>query len=218
MITAVVFDLDNTLAVPERDRRTLLAEATERTGAPPISREEYVEAHRQNLTERTREPVFADLLEDRETDASPDELAAVYRDAIEDALVPVPGATDLVCDLRRDYRVGVLTDGPRRAQRGKLTALGWEDLFDATVITGALSAGKPDERAFRAALDALDAAPEEAVYVGDHPEIDIEGATAAGLAAVQVVYPGGPARHPGADAHVERDRLRERLPAVIADL
>ena len=62
MPRAVVFDLDYTLAVPERDRATILAEAAQAAGAPPLSREAYLEAHRRNLTRETREPIFADLL------------------------------------------------------------------------------------------------------------------------------------------------------------
>ena len=37
--TAVAFDLDYTLAVPTRDRQTILSEAAQVAGAPPLSRE-----------------------------------------------------------------------------------------------------------------------------------------------------------------------------------
>jgi len=216
-VSAVVFDLDYTLAVPERERQLLLDEATAAAGAPAFSRAEYLDAHRRNLTNETRAPIFADLLAAYDTEASPTVLASAYREAIERALVPVPGAESLVRDLRRRYRVGLLTDGPVVAQRDKLDVLGWDNLFDAAVVTGALPAGKPDERAFRAVLDHLGVEGKSAVYVGDDADTDIHGAKDAGLRAVHVL---GRERKacPRADAVVARDSLGADLPGVLARL
>ncbi|EMA41503.1 HAD family hydrolase [Halococcus hamelinensis] len=214
-VTAVAFDLDYTLAVPDRDRQTLLDDATEAVGAPRFSREAYLDAHRRHLTNETREAIFADLLGEDST-VSPAALADAYRDAIEEALVPVEGAEALVVDLKETYRVGLLTDGPVRAQQAKLDALGWADLFDTVVITGSLAAGKPDDRTFAAILDGLSSAPDETVYVGDHPEADIRGAHAAGLRTIQIL--DGSDAVPEADAGIERDALAADLPGLIGDL
>jgi putative hydrolase of the HAD superfamily len=218
-VAAVVFDLDYTLAVPERERQLLLDDATAAVGAPSFSRAEYLDAHRRNLTNETRTPIFADLLASRDHDgeASPDDLADSYRGEIERALVPVPGAETLVRDLRRDRPVGLLTDGPVVAQRGKLDTLGWGSLFDAVVVTGALAAGKPDERAFRAVLDELGTDPGSTVYVGDNAEADVHGAKEAGLSAVHVLGREHDACS-RADAVVSRDRLGEGLPDLLATL
>lgn len=217
MVTAVGFDLDYTLTVPERNRSAILADAVAAVDAPDISREAYLDAHREHLTAETRAPIF-DALLPADADPSAEELAAAYREAVEGALVPVPGAADLVSDLRADYRVGLLTDGPVCAQHGKLETLGWTMLFDTVVVTGELSAGKPDARTFAALLDGLDAAPAETAFVGDHPQADIRGALDADLRAIQVVYEGGPGRVSEADATVERDRLAEDLPAILRSL
>jgi FMN phosphatase YigB (HAD superfamily) len=45
---------------------------------------------------------------------------------------------------------------------------------------------KPDPALYRAALDGLDHAPAEVVYVGDSPRLDIEPALAAGMTPVLV--------------------------------
>ena len=214
-IRAVVFDLDYTLCVPERDRQTLLDEATDAVGAPNFSRETYLDAHRRNLTGDTREPIFADLLGE-ESNTSAKALARAYREVIDDALAPVTDAEGLVSRLRETYRVGLLTDGPVCAQQEKIDVLGWADLFDAVIITGALDAGKPDERAFGAILDALNITSEETVYVGDHPEVDIAGARAAGLHTIHVTDDGTSTTE--ADASIERDALATRLPMLIESL
>lgn len=205
-LAAVVFDLDYTLAVPERDRQTLLDEATAAAGVRDIDRREYLDAHGADLASGTRAPIFDALIDG----GDPEEVARAYREAINDALAPVDGAGGLVTDLRDQFRVGVLTDGPTRAQWSKLEALGWTDLFDGVVVTGALPAGKPDPRTFEAILDDLGVTPEEAVHVGDHPEADVRGAAEAGLLAVQVLD-GRYDRAPEADAHVERETLAAEL-------
>ncbi|WP_254768904.1 HAD family hydrolase [Salinilacihabitans rarus] len=218
MPRAVVFDLDYTLAVPERDRATILAEAAEEAGAPPLSREAYLDAHRRNLTRETREPIFADLLDGRDTDADPAAVAAAYRETIADSLAPLPGVEGMLDDLRSAYRVGLLTNGPVLAQRDKLATLGWERAFDAVLVTGELAAGKPDERAFAAVLDELSVASDEAVYVGDEVEADVAGATNAGMDAVQVLLPDGPGPDPRAVAYVEQADIATELPGIVADL
>ncbi|MCU4741543.1 HAD family hydrolase [Halobacteria archaeon AArc-m2/3/4] len=214
MPRAVVFDLDYTLAVPERDRETILTEATQAAGAPALTREEYLEAHRRNLTRESREPIFEDLLADRETDASPEAVATAYRETIAEALTPLAGVEGMLDDLRSEYRVGLLTNGPVRAQRDKIATLGWERAFDAALVTGELAAGKPDERAFQAILHELDVDPTEAVYVGDEVEADIFGATNAGMTAIQVLLEDSDP-DPRATAHVDQSTIAIDLPTIL---
>ncbi len=212
-LRAVVFDLDYTLAVVSRDRSALLAEASEAAGVPAVSREAYGEAHQRAHAHETRGPIFTGLLDGEE---SGEALAEAYRDAIANSLAPVEGVESLIADLKGEYAVGLLTNGPVLAQRDKLKTLGWEERFDATVITGELERGKPHPEAFEAILEALDIAPEEAVYVGDGVETDVAGAVGIGMAVVQVLYPGGPDPDPRADAHIDRADLVGDLPNLVA--
>ncbi|MFU8868376.1 HAD family hydrolase [Natronococcus sp.] len=218
MLQAVVFDLDYTLAVPQRDRTTILEAATDAAGAPDLSRADYLEAHRRNLTQETREPIFTELLEGRETEAEPAEVAAAYRDEIAADLEALPGVESMLAALGDRYRIGLLTNGPVRAQRDKLETLGWEDAFDAALVTGELEAGKPDPRAFEAIAGELGVDPEEAVYVGDEVEADIEGATGAGMTAIQILLEDGPDPDPRAVAHVEQDVVATAVPEAVAAL
>lgn len=217
-VGAVGFDLDETLAGTTLSRSAILASATDRADAPDISREAYLDAHARHSGRDSRRPVFAALLDGRETTATAGDLTAAYRTAVEQALDAVSAVPALVHELRGDHRVGLLTDGPVETQQGKLDVLGWTDLFDETVVTGALSAPKPDWQAFTALAAALDVPTEATVYVGDHPENDIAGAAAAGMTPVQVRYDGGPDVHPAAAATVERDRLAVDLPRLVAEL
>lgn len=217
-IRAVGFDLDYTLAVPTRDREAILRDAATDAGAPPLSRDAYLDAHREHLTGETRAPIFETLLEARGSDVDPDDVATSYREQIADALVPVDGAETFLADLRERYTVGLLTNGPRVAQRDKLATLGWEEAFDVALVTGELTAGKPNGAAFEALLDALGSEAAETAYVGDDVNADIGGARGAGLVPIQVVFEGGPGPDPRAAAHVERDELIARLPEILERL
>ena len=217
-IRGVAFDLDYTLAVTTKDRDAILRDAVDAVDGPQIHREEYLTAHRENLTTQSRTPVFRDLLVDRPTNVDPEELASAYRKEISDALEPLAGIEAFIQELRSTYRVGLLTNGSVLAQRSKIEQLGWEELFDTTLVTGELPAGKPDTAAFDALLDGLGTAANETVYIGDTPLDDIEGATESGLYAIQVLFEGGPDRDPRADGYVDRERLVDELPGLIDSL
>ena len=216
-LTAVGFDLDETLAIPTRDRATILAEAVASVGAPQITREAYLEAHGRHLTSETRTPIFADLLAGRETDVDAKALADAYRREIADALVPLNGIKPFLQTLTTEYNVGLLTNGPQLAQRHKLQTLSLTQSFDVALVTGELSAGKPDPAAFKALTDALNVTAGETAYVGDDIDADIMGAANAGLIPIQVTYDGGPAPASEAAMHIPREKLCSRLPTVLKD-
>ena len=211
-IHAVAFDLDDTLVVTDRDRQMLLDKATDAAGVRDIDRQEYLDAHGADLATETRAPIFDAVLDDGDAEAA----SRAYRDAVNGALVPVPGVPGLLGELRERYCVGLLTDGPSRAQRSKLERLGWTDLFDAVVVTGELEAGKPDSRAFAALTDRLGVPPEETVYIGDNPAADVRGAKRAGMLAVQVLDGEDDDSDPAADATVVREALVEGVRDVLS--
>lgn len=212
---AVTFDLDDTLAVVDRPRAALLDDATESVGAPALSRAAYLEAHAGVSSSRTREPIFERLLSDAgasEIDAGA--LATAYRQAIGEHLRPVRGIEELLDRLADEREIGLITNGPERAQLDKLERLGWTDRFDAVVISGRLGTAKPDPAPFREACDRLEVDPADIVHVGDHPEHDIAGARSVGATAIHVVE--GECSTRDEQMVLSRHRLPEELPRVLA--
>jgi HAD superfamily hydrolase (TIGR01509 family) len=80
-------------------------------------------------------------------------------------------------------KLGVISNSDGRVDQA-LEAAGLREYFDVVIDSALVGVEKPDPRIFHAALDALDVAPEEALYVGDLYEIDVLGARAAGIDAV----------------------------------
>ena len=67
-----------------------------------------------------------------------------------------------------------------------LDGLGLGTLLDAVVLPAEAAAAKPDAAIFALALEKLGAEPAEAIFVGNDPARDLEGARRAGLQAVDV--------------------------------
>ena len=85
--------------------------------------------------------------------------------------------------LRRDWRLGIVTNGMPEVQSRKVAALGVARLVDVVVLAGACGtgAGKPEAAPFLTAAGALGVAPAQCVFVGDDLECDIRGARAVGM-------------------------------------
>ncbi|MEU2110470.1 HAD family hydrolase [Streptomyces sp. NPDC019507] len=118
------------------------------------------------------------------SDARAEEWFARYVIHYEAAWQLFPDAVPALDRLATGFRHGVLSNSSLRNQHRKLTLLGVRDRFEAVVCAAELGVAKPQAAAFHAACEALRLPPEEVVYVGDHPDIDAEGAVAAGLTGI----------------------------------
>jgi putative hydrolase of the HAD superfamily len=99
------------------------------------------------------------------------------------------GAAQALAALRaRGLATGVVSNFDGRLP-GILRGLGLAPLLDVVVLPADAGAAKPDPRSFRCALERLGVAPHEAVFVGDDPVEDVEGARRAGLFAIRARGP-----------------------------
>ena len=81
-------------------------------------------------------------------------------------------------------KLGIITNGPTGWQSRKIECMGIARLFDTILISETEGIQKPDPRIFGRALERCGIPAGEAMFVGDHPAIDIEGAKGAGLTPV----------------------------------
>jgi putative hydrolase of the HAD superfamily len=73
---------------------------------------------------------------------------------------------------------------------GMLIEMEVAPFFAFMVISGKEGVEKPDPAIFRLALERSGVAPEEAVFVGDHPRLDVEAASLMGMTGVLIDRPG----------------------------
>lgn len=119
------------------------------------------------------------------------ELAACIGDTYshrrDAGLTPLPDAIDTVRWLRESGRkLALLTNGAALPQRRKISRFEIADLFDMILVEGELGFGKPDERVYRRALEALGARAEETWMAGDNLEFDVAAPQKLGMSGVWI--------------------------------
>ena len=92
-----------------------------------------------------------------------------------------PDVRPALASLTERYTLIAVTNG-----NADLAKIGIDDLFDGFVSATATGAAKPAAKIFEAAVEAGGAGKSETLHVGDHPEMDVVGARAAGLRAVWI--------------------------------
>lgn len=196
-VDAISFDLDNTLVQYERSPGDVLRTCFDTLGYEPIfSVEEYYArydefAARCDSMDDLRSDCFAALAADngyrRRLGREVADEFSNERDQSNVTLLP--SVADLLDELASDYRLAIVTNGARDAQRRKIDAANLETWIDTVVVAGHDVPPKPDPEPFDRAVRSLDATPATTVHVGDSLETDITGATAAGLRSVWISEP-----------------------------
>jgi len=87
------------------------------------------------------------------------------------------GVTSVLVALKRDYRLGVITNGLREVQRPRLARLRLDTYFDSIVVSDELGAAKPHHAFFEHTYRTLDDAPDKdhLLVIGDNLHSDIKG-------------------------------------------
>ncbi len=108
-----------------------------------------------------------------------DAYARLHGEAV--VFTEVPPALEA---LRGRYRLAVLSDADTGFLQASIRR--YDFAFEAVVASDEVRAYKPHVSLFREVCDRLNMPPERAVYVGDSPWADIEGARHAGMRAVWI--------------------------------
>ena len=187
-ITAILFDLDNTLfnreaafrGVAEDFHAEFLASST------PLGRDEAVAlmvawdddgySDRREMRERW-------LAEWPEAGLDFDALNGWYRQVMARHSLPDAAVNSFLAQLNHaGMPWGIVTNGNGRNQRAKCKSTGLAALTSFTIVSEEQGYAKPDPRIFQDAMSALGLeAPEQVLFVGDNPVTDIEGARSFGM-------------------------------------
>ena len=211
---AVLFDLDGTLVEYERHGQEVLSIAFEQVGVEPFfgveayqDRYEHFFPESESIT-HLRELIFADIAESEglepEVGVAVAQAYAAERD--HSRVYLLDGATELL-DALADRPLGMVTNGDPEMQRPKLEATGLIDRFETVVYAGHDAPAKPDPEPFHLALERMGLDADGAAYVGNDPDADVGGATAAGL--LSVWLRNGSTRTPETEPTYTIDRLAD---------
>ncbi|GGD55802.1 HAD family hydrolase [Paenibacillus nasutitermitis] len=188
-LKAVIFDLDNTLLNRTATFRRFSEKLMDHyfPDLSPADREIRIEFIRTADQDgyKNKPVLFAELAAHELFPWNPapqsQELLAFYEREYVNSSVLMESAVELLTHCRRNYKLGLITNGQTRIQYGKMDLLAIRDHFDHISVSEEAGVKKPDRRIYELSLSKLGVRPEEAVYIGDHPVNDIEGAAAAGM-------------------------------------
>lgn len=102
-------------------------------------------------------------------------------DAARNDLDLFPDVRPALSSLMKRFTLIAVTNG-----NANLDKIGIGNLFDGFISARSVGAAKPAAPIFAAAVEAGGSAAAKTLHVGDHPEIDIDGARAAGLRTVWI--------------------------------
>jgi HAD superfamily hydrolase (TIGR01509 family) len=192
-LKAIFFDVGNTLLFP--DRSLILAPLHQRNLMPTLDHWHAVERKTKKEFDEIMQHqgkadhsfwflFYSHLLRD----------LGVHDDALRDVLVNAtrvsanwrdirPRTREVLLRLRRSYRLAVISNADGKIA-DVLERCGIADCFLTITDSGLIGQEKPHAAIFQAALHAMDAAPEQSLYVGDMYSVDYLGATGAGMQAI----------------------------------
>ncbi|MCP3981481.1 MAG: HAD family hydrolase [bacterium] len=94
---------------------------------------------------------------------------------------PIEGGPETVRQLKEaGYRVGVVSNAEGRVARD-LESAGYAGMFETVVDSHLVGVEKPHPEIFHIAMQNMAVKPDTAVFVGDVPAVDVQGAEAAGI-------------------------------------
>lgn len=122
-------------------------------------------------------------------------------------------AIDTLRQLHVEYKLGIVSNfGIPECAWELLNDHGLKPFFNVVIISGEINRRKPSPEIYNAALKALNVTASETVFVGDTPNLDIEGPKKIGMRAVLIE------RRPIEKPHLKPDATIHRLtelPSVL---
>lgn len=188
MIEAVLFDWSNTLVQFTWDDDLLVAGHLAALGRDdPAFTARYREAMLGGAPQRPYGDVLRELgVED------PESFIDAEHEVWRPAHAVLGSAHALLESLQaRGLKTGLVANSwpePARLLRADAEAFGLAALLDVMVFAEDVGVSKPRPEIFLRALDELGVAPENAMYVGDRLETDVQGAANLGMTTVQALW------------------------------
>ena len=189
MYRALFFDLDGTLAETDSLHLPTWVDVLR-----PYGIEIDEEFYRERISGRSNSKIVEDLLPDlsaKEGRDLADAKEASFRERA-DELEPLPGLLDFMREAKdRGLSLTLVTNAPEENVEAMLLALELREFFDEVVLSDEVGPVKPDPAPYRAALDRLGVAPEEALAFEDSTS-GIASSVGAGIPTVGIASTQAP--------------------------
>jgi len=188
-LKAILFDLDDTLYL-ERDfvKSGFKAVSSFIQNKDGINEEVIYDRLWSIFNSGKRKNIFDYYINEfEELNYSIEELVKLYRMHIPNISL-IPGIKEYLLSLKKEYKLGLLTDGYIQTQKNKINALGLNNIFDQILITEELGRKfwKPSMIPFSKICDKLGILPTDAIYIADNPKKDFKGPNQLGMGSIRL--------------------------------
>lgn len=116
------------------------------------------------------------------------------------------GAHELLKNLKKEYRLHVITNGFEQVQQFKIENSGLQPYFENTITAEKVGYKKPHPKIFHTALALANTTNKNALMIGDSLEADVEGALNVGMQAIHF------------NSHTEEEHQKCPIVYSLADL
>lgn len=225
MIRFVLMDLDDTILDFHRAEAAAVSRTFEILGIDPkpelVQRYSEINAAHWRMLERgeiTRPQVltgrFFQLFSEIGANCDPERTQQIYEAHLSRGHYFIPGAEQLLSDLRGKYLLYLVSNGNAVVQEGRLKSSGIAHYFEDIFISEIIGADKPSKEYFdRCFVRIPEFDPKQAILIGDSPTSDILGGIRAGVKTCWF-NPQHCPPHPDIHADYEIDRL-SAFPALL---
>lgn len=190
MIKSVIFDLDGTLLNRDASVQKFIEHQYNRLketlGHMPKERyvSRFIELDCRGYV--WKDKVYQQLVDELDIkELSWEALLEDYQTEFYKYCVPFPKLHSTLEKLKKHpIQLGMITNGKGQFQMDNIKALGIENYFHTILFSEWEGIKKPDPQIFQKALSQMNVAPNESMYVGDHPENDVKAAMDIGMVGV----------------------------------
>lgn len=187
MIKAVLFDLDGTLLDRDATIRDFIENQYDRFckklyNVPKINYvNRFIALDMHGYV--WKDKVYKELIKEYNlAELKWESMLEDYLLHVNEHAVAYPGLNEMITSLNKSgYHLGIITNGKSKLQMNMIEALEIKHYFDVILISESEGMKKPDPLIFQKALISMKVSPSECVYIGDHPENDVEAARAVGM-------------------------------------
>jgi len=180
----LLLDLDGTILGSKVKKNEIRNEIAKKLNISKIDNKKYYNTINEVLKNnkiKTRKPIFEKIVSDSE---KAKKIAKIYNDKSLSNSFVYEDAKNLLENY--EGKLGLITNGPEETQNEKLRKFNLNEYFDQITISGELGYSKPGKEIFNYTLKKLDSKPENSIYVGNVPELDVKGANNANMTSVLV--------------------------------
>ncbi|OAB36683.1 L-2-haloalkanoic acid dehalogenase [Paenibacillus macquariensis subsp. defensor] len=188
MLQAIIFDLDGTLLDRDLSLKNFVEHQYDRYDAfHHVEKEVWVQRFI-NLDQRGyvwKDRVYQSLIHEFEVKLDWQDLLDDYVEGFQKLCVGFAGMVEMLDFLQeKNKKLGMITNGYEQFQDNNIQALNISHYFEVILISEREGIRKPDPEIFLRAMNKLGVKPEESIYVGDHPNNDIEASLKVGMRSI----------------------------------